>query len=1082
MKKKHLTYCAVCWLLLVCQYSFAQLADFNFSVTVTDETCDGNGSISMTVSGTTPNSTIVYLLYRYPDITTPIAQTTANSFNNLNSGDYLVVARQTLDNEQNTQSADATINDLTTTLDFEISQSFEGNCDAANLIVNVLNGNAASYEILSGPVSIAPQTSPVFEDLPPGTYVVRVNDNCNNALSKTYTILLDDFTFSLGAITLPVIYDNCDEATISNTLTTTNNGILAYPITMAYVINPPDGSPAISFSQTYANGPESELEVSELVQLYGNQEFSVQITAQDVCGNTEILNTIVNPNPILVAYPSPSECGIDLNVQVSQFLPPLTFQFIQSPNGFDPETYNSSYPGPFSGPLVTFHNTAIGVPYGNYTLMVTDACGRMRTHDFELEEEPIDPEITASNGGCDPEFGTLTASIPDREIVAATFTMVPPIYTGTPPVNLSGFIDNGILLVDGLPQGLYEIELIDQCGNSYLEQFSIPAFSEEPLSITTTPNCTTPSGTLRIASPYGNLESVTVLSAPASFTQGVPFDYSANILPIGIFYVGQLPEGSYTLELTDICGNEFLISPYISSYESNPSIYELERNCGSFNIGIMDTDESVWDQTYWFQRFFPNTNSWGHPFTGASYIEGTMPNSTNAVQIQNEETVFNIFLTGQFRLIKAFQPFNNSTTNQRCYDVFAEFEVASELLINGVYNLNCEGATGPSDVLVDVTGVPPYNFSIVSPVLIYNGTDNIFTNLNPGTYELRVEDVCGSIATTIINLEDLLPVVNIFRPADLVMCSEEGNRQATFDLSQQNEGILNGQNPNNFTISYHLNQQDADTGNNPQPESFMNSSSPQTIFVRVIHNTLDVCYATTSFQLIVGDYPMLGPDETLIVCEGNTITLSAIAGYDSYIWSNGETTNTVAVNTAGSYTVTAINTYNDFTCESSQTFTVLMSGTATIEEIIVEDFLPIGNSITVVASGFGDYEFSLDGTNFQPENQFNNLEIGEYTVYVRDRNNCGVVTENVYVMNYMKFFTPNGDNFNEYWQVLGAEYEPDMSIIIFDRFGKLLTAFKGDDLGWDGTYNGYNMPTNDYWFVINRTDGRTYTGHFTLKR
>ncbi|MCK7590630.1 T9SS type B sorting domain-containing protein [Subsaxibacter sp. CAU 1640] len=1083
MKKKLLTFGMMCWLCLVCQYTYAQLGDFNFSVTTTDETCAGNGSISMTVSGTTPNATIVYLLYRYPDTGTPIAQTSANSFNNLSSGNYLVVARQTLGNEQNTQNADATINDLTTTLNFEIAQAFAGNCDAADLVVNVLNGNAASYEILSGPVTAPEQPSNVFEDMPPGTYVVRVYDDCNNALTKTYTILLENFEFNLGMVTLPSVYDNCTEATISNTLIPEEEeGVLAYPISVEYIITPPDGSPVINLSHTYNSGPESELVVSELIQLYGNQEFYVQVIAQDVCGNIESVVNEVDPNPNINAYTSPGECGVDLNVQITHFLPPLTFQFTQSPSGFDPEAYNGNHPGPFPGPVVVFHNDTMGVPYGEYTLVVTDACGRTRTHSFELEEEPIEPEVSATNGGCDPEFGTLTASIPDRDIMMATFTSVPSDYPGTAPVDISEHIDNGTLIVQNLPQGSYELELIDNCGNTYIEQFTIPAFSEQPLSVTTTPNCTTETGTLRIGSPYGKLVSVMIITAPAAFAQSLPYDYSANILPIGVFYAGEMPEGTYTIELIDNCGNEFEMTTTVSSYQSNPTIYDLQRNCGSFNIGIDDPDESVWDQTYWFQRFFPDTNTWGHPYTGAGYTEGTMPNSTNAIQIQDEETIFNIFLTGQFRLIKAFQPFNNPTPNQRCYDVFAEFEVSSELVINDVYNLNCEGATGPSDILVDVTGVEPYSFSIVSPITIDNGNNNIFTNLSPGTYEIRVEDVCGSIATTIVNLEDLLPVVNIFTPSDMVMCSEEGNTQATFDLSEQNEDILNGQNPNNYTVTYHLNQQDADTGNNPQPEIFGNSVSPQTIYARVIHNTLNVCYATTSFQLIVGDYPLLGPDETTSVCDGTIVTLSTTAGYDSYVWSTGATTPSINVDTAGNYTVTVSNNYSDFSCEATQTFTVLMSGIATIDNVIVEDFLPYGNALTVQASGPGDYEYSIDGINYQPENFFTNLSVGEYTVYVRDRNECGVVTETVYVMDYMKFFTPNGDTFNEHWQVLGSEYEPNMEIIIFDRYGKLLTAFKGEDIGWDGTYNGHNMPTNDYWFVITRTDGRTYTGHFTLKR
>lgn len=1071
----------ICWLLLLIPQVFAQLDDFNFSVSTVDETCSGNGSISMSVSGTTAGATITYILYLYPDTGTPIAQTSTSSFNNLTSGTYLVVARQTLGTLQNTESANAIITDTTTTLDFEVSQAFMGNCDTADLIVTVLSGNAVSYEILSGPVTAPPQASNIFNDVPQGTYVVRAYDACNNALSKTYTILLNANTFSLGGISLPTILDSCDAVTITNTLVADDDGVLAYPITIDYTITPPDGSPPISFSQTYNSGPESELDASELIDMYGDQVFNVQLIATDLCGNVKLSNNEVDPNPEVRLLTYQGFCGLNLDLQVRHFLPPYTIEFTQAPADFNPIAFNEDFPGPFTESNTSFEQADAAVPYGEYTVIVTDACGRTGTFTLEVEEEPIEPEVLAENGGCDPLLGTLMVTIPNRDIATAIFTMVPAAYNGTAPIDVSNNISIGVLTVIDLPQGDYTVDLIDECGTSYTVAFTIPSFTGNPLSVVSTPNCVTETGTLRIASPNGPLQSVIITDAPATFPQTLPYDYSSNILAIGIFYVGNLPEGIYEVSFTDSCGTGSIIQT-ISAYQSDPSIYNLQRNCGSFDLGILDLDRTVYDQTYWFQKYFPASNTWGHPYTSASYTEGTMPNTTNAIEIENEDTLYNIFLTGSFRLIKAFQPFNNPNPGQRCYDIFAEFEVSSDLIINGVYNLNCEGGSGPSDIVVDVVGVPPYNFSIVSPVVSDNGTNNIFTNLSPGTYEIKVEDVCGSIENIIINLEDILPVVNNFTPTDLVLCSDVGSSQAIFDLSQQNAQVLGGQDPDQFTVTYHLNQNDADTGANPLPEGYQNSSSPQTIYVRVIQNTLNICYQTTTFQLIVGNYPELGPDETTRICDGTFTTLSAAPGYSNYVWSTGDTTPSIAVNTSGDYTVTASQNYSDFLCEDSKTFTVNVSGVATIDSITVEDFTPDSNSISIIVSGSGDYEYSLDGTHYQPTSYFDNLLGGEYTIYVRDRFGCGVVTEEVYLLNYMKFFTPNGDTINEFWQIKGARYEPDLEISIYDRFGKLLTSFNGTDRGWDGLYNGQNMPSNDYWFVITRGNGKRYKGHFTLKR
>src|SRR5690606_32119483 len=195
-----------------------------------------------------------------------------------------------------------------------------------------------------------------------------------------------------------------------------------------------------------------------------------------------------------------------------------------------------------------------------------------------------------------------------------------------------------------------------------------------------------------------------------------------------------------------------------------------------------------------------------------------------------------------------------------------------------------------------------------------------------------------------------------------------------------------------------------------------------------------------------------------------------------------ETTSSISVNNSGTYTVTVSENYGDFSCDAIQTFTVNMSDIATIENVIIEDWSANNNSITIEASGLGDYEYSLNGITSQLEPYFSNLQAGEYTIYVRDINGCGVVTEQVYLLDYMKFFTPNNDGYNDYWQISGSTFDPDLQVIIFDRYGKLLTAFKGNDIGWNGTYNGQIMPTNDYWFVVKRTNGNTYKGHFTLKR
>lgn len=154
----------------------------------------------------------------------------------------------------------------------------------------------------------------------------------------------------------------------------------------------------------------------------------------------------------------------------------------------------------------------------------------------------------------------------------------------------------------------------------------------------------------------------------------------------------------------------------------------------------------------------------------------------------------------------------------------------------------------------------------------------------------------------------------------------------------------------------------------------------------------------------------------------------------------------------------------------------------TITNIEISDWTDEQNTIKVQVTGDGDYEFSLDGLTYQDSNVFSGLRTGLYTVYVRDKKGCGIKTDSVFLLMYPKFFTPNGDGINDTWQIKFSLFEPLMEVHLFDRYGKLLTVFKGADFGWDGTYNGKQLFADDYWFVVKRQNGKEYKGHFSLLR
>ena len=168
-------------------------------------------------------------------------------------------------------------------------------------------------------------------------------------------------------------------------------------------------------------------------------------------------------------------------------------------------------------------------------------------------------------------------------------------------------------------------------------------------------------------------------------------------------------------------------------------------------------------------------------------------------------------------------------------------------------------------------------------------------------------------------------------------------------------------------------------------------------------------------------------------------------------------------------------------------FTVIEINTPTaIVDIITEDFSN-NNIITITPTSNGTYEFSIDQGVWQSDGIFMNVNTGSHTLEVRDVRGCGEKVYEIYIIDYPRFFTPNGDGFNDIWNISGLPTELNSKIYIFDRFGKLLKEISPSGYGWDGTFNGQQMPTNDYWFIVKYSDLITgelkeFRSHFTLKR
>ena len=347
--------------------------------------------------------------------------------------------------------------------------------------------------------------------------------------------------------------------------------------------------------------------------------------------------------------------------------------------------------------------------------------------------------------------------------------------------------------------------------------------------------------------------------------------------------------------------------------------------------------------------------------------------------------------------------------------------------------------------------------------------------------------------------------------SNLSYCDDDSDGDDTngfvqnIDLDSQITDILGPlQDPDDFNVTFHETQTDATDGTDALSSPYTNTTAnQQTIYVRVENKDTGCVNDDFTFDVIVNPLPKFTVTSPQIVClSGPPLTLfieNPDAVYD-YVWTapNGEESfgEEITITSGGLYTVTATTT-NGTGCTRTREIQVNESIVATITEAdvtIVDD--SDNNSITIDPTnlGIGDYQYALINENglqtaFQDIPVFENLSGGFYTIVVQDKNGCRPDANLIVsVIEYPKFFTPNNDGINDTWAIKGANstFYPSAQINIFNRFGKIVAQIDVDNPGWDGTYGGKRLPSDDYWFSIMLVDrngnARERKGNFSLLR
>lgn len=412
--------------------------------------------------------------------------------------------------------------------------------------------------------------------------------------------------------------------------------------------------------------------------------------------------------------------------------------------------------------------------------------------------------------------------------------------------------------------------------------------------------------------------------------------------------------------------------------------------------------------------------------------------------------------------------------------------------------------------------VSPY-VNVTNPQQIFVAVTNNDTGCSISTLSFNIEVQEGAAANA-----DMADILYETCDDEMEFDGDPGNDSAQFDLTPVTDvadlvagsvqaEVLDGQDPAGYTVSYYASEADAALGQDPLPFLYENLVNPQVIWARVDNDTeaadgtdSSICYALAPVTLQVNPMPSFDLEDSYVLCVGTDGTEvigapvldTGLTSPDyEFEWTFNGTV--IAGADGGSYmpqaegtygvSVTDVSTSLVTSCVGYDQAEVIESGPPAVSAEVLTDGFADLHVVEVTVAGDGSYEYSLDGGPWQDSPVFSDVSLGDHELTARDRNGCGLASTTVTVLDYPAFFTPNGDGYNDTWNIAGISAQGSAKIFIFDRFGKLLKQLDPTGAGWDGSYNGTAMPNSDYWFVVEYQEPNTgaskeFKAHFTLKR
>lgn len=903
--------------------------------------------------------------------------------------------------------------------------------DDGEITVTGLNGSGSyTYSISPNPASII-LTGDIFSGVPSGIYTITITDDVTSCTNEV-TIALSEAippTVTLASTSVTCFGDN--NGTIEMTVD-------AYIGTYTYEVFDSSGTSVTGIVN--ANTTTNPLTISGMIA--GSYSVEVITTESPFCTVTSTV-VISSPSEALTLIASETS-----NVTCDNSQGTIT---AIATGGYG--TYEYELTGDASV-AYSSNGTFSDLSAGNYTVNVRDAEGCIASANVVLiEPNPINATFLPSTTSvvC---FGDQNASITINNITGGQgieylFTL----NTILPSASTSGPQTSNVF--DNLGAGTYSISITDSLGcilTSTDIVITEPTPIQANLVTATTQTCLTES-TLTLSASGGT--GPYTYSADSSFTTLLGTFNSSITFSVS--------DGTYQYYVRDVNGcianisNEITIDPIpnltLSLESNNPTI-----NCNGDNTGnILATAEG---------------GLGNYVYTLEDSAGNTIPAT------QNTPGIFTELIAGTYIVHVESGDCETQSAPITITQPTAPLEV--EFTVN---NITCSGNNDGMLVINAIGGTGTIQYAI-SPQLNQFFDTNVFENLAAGSYDVIVQDNLGCYVTFDFTITDPEQVILGIVPNSMFEETCDGENNGEFSID-----IIGGTLP--YSVSL-------DNYDGPYTTGAMNQTTfdftglgggDHIVFVR------DAEGCESEWNITFPESVVINPIvEVESLCENNTLTNTVTVTVDE---------NTVDL-TQLDYSL------NDGPYQLSNVFTDVFPGTGQYIDVRhtngciqrtnlfdIESYQPLsllltegdnpGEIIAEATGGTGNYQFYLNGENFGDTNVFVVTDEGSYTVRVVDSAGCEAIASiQIEILGpcIPNYFTPDGDGTSDTWAPGCVEDFPNLTFDIFDRYGRKVATYRVGEY-WDGRYNGTELPTGDYWYVVNPNSpilDKQYVGHFTLYR